>query len=374
MTKRTQLSKQIGIAICNADAQASLTTGRLQLFPEGKFTAPEGSMLGLVGPWFIDEQIAAAAIERIQQYENDIVVDYEHQTLLTSQNGMPAPAAGWIKRKDIKWVAGKGLVAENVEWTEEAKELIKAGKYKYFSPVFSFNKTTGHVLDLRLGALTNNPAIKNMEEALAAASAQFFPNQNNQEDASMPEELLKLLGLKKDASEEDAVAALTSAHEQITNILTALGVKDAQGLAALSEIGTTITGLQKKVEESETAIAAASAATPAKALTVINELTTEVAALKSRLDGNDKDTLIAAAKAQGKLTPAMEEWAKDQTIEVLQGFIKTAAPIAALTGKQTEGQEFDKDGNAVLSDEQLAVCTAMGIKPEDFKSQLPEAK
>mgnify|MGYP000985294963 CR=1 FL=1 len=61
-------------------------------------------------------------------------------------------------------------------------------------------------------------------------------------------------------------------------------------------------------------------------------------------------------------------------IEVLQGFIKTAAPIAALKGKQTENQEFDKDGNAVLSDDQLAICSQLGVSPEEFAKTLKEEK
>lgn len=369
MTKRTQISKQIGIAFCSLQVQSD---GMLQLIPAGKFDAPRGAMAGR-GPWFIDDAIAAALIQRVQTRQNDIVIDYEHQTLKAAENGQPAPAAGWLKPENIHWVAGKGLMASNPNWTPKASEHVSNDEYRYLSPVFSYDSKTGRVLDLINVALTNQPAIDGMDKVMLAA-ASLFPTDKQQEDASMPEELLKLLGLKKDASDEDAVAALTSANEHITNILTALGVKDAQGLAALSEIGTTITSLQKKVEESETAIAAASAATPAKALTVINELTTEVATLKSRLDGNDKDTLIAAAKAEGKLTPAMESWAKDQTIEVLQGFIKTAAPIAALKGKQTENQEFDKDGNAVLSDDQLAICSQLGVSPEEFAKTLKEEK
>jgi phage I-like protein len=344
MTKRKSLSNQIGIAVCTTLQSA---TGSLQIFPAGKFDAPHGSMLGLNGPWFIDDAIAAAAIERIQSIEGDIVIDFEHQTLKSSENGQPAPAAGWIKRDKIKWVAGKGLFADDVEWTEEAKQLINGKQYKYFSPVFAFAAATGNVKDLRLGALTNQPAIKGMDEVLAAASALFFPNQSNHEDDSMNPELLKLLGLNADATDEQAIAACKALQTENADLKTQLTEKDD-------------------------AIAAASAATPDSAQAVIKELKDEVAALTARQDNNEKDELIAAAKAEGKMSATTEKWLREQTIEVVKGYVGSATPIAALTAQQTDGKNLDDNNQANLTDEQLAVCSQLGIDPKDYAAQLAQ--
>lgn len=353
----------VALAICSLLVG---TDGAVQLFPAGQFDAPRGSLKGS-GPWSLDDNSAALLIKRVQSRKNDIVFDYEHQTLLSAKNGQPAPAAGWGKTAALSWVTGKGLMLSNPEWTPKASEFISNKEYKYVSPVFTYDPKTGHVLDLLHVALTNSPAIDGMDDVLAAAS--FLP-QSNQEDASMNEELLKMLGLKKDASQDDAVAALKSAVSQVNNLLKALDVKDADGLAALSTVGDQVNDLKKKADAADEAVAAATAATPDTAMAVIKEQGEEIAALTARLDGNDKDTMIAAAKADGKLTPAMEAWAKDQPVDVLTSYLKSAAPIAALTGKQTATQKVDDDGNPILSDAQLAVCSQMGIEPTEYAKSL----
>jgi len=364
-TKHKLLTRQIGIAICSLDANSD---GSIQLFPAGIFNAPRGAMAGS-GPWLLDEIAATALIQRVNQRNNKIVIDYEHQTLKAAENGQPAPASGWIEPNSLSWSAGKGLFVSNPKWTDKAKAFIDGEEYKYLSPVFSYDKTTGRVLDLLHVALTNNPAIDGMEDVVLAA-ASLLPQQ--QEDASMNEELLKLLGLKKDASESDAVAALSSATTMMNAMAKALGITDAEGLAALSSINTSVTGLQKKVTDSETAIAAASAATPETAVAVITELQGTVAALTARIDGSDTDTLIAAAKVDGKLTPAMEPWARTLDVDKLKAYLQAAPQIAALTARQTNTQILDGDGKAVLTESQIAVCSQMGISQEEFKKTLAE--
>ncbi|WP_297813721.1 phage protease [uncultured Methylophaga sp.] len=353
----------IALAICSLLVGSD---GAVQLFPAGQFDAPRGAMAGS-GPWYLDDTAAAALIQRAQSRKNDIVFDYEHQTLQAAKNGQPAPAAGWGKPAALSWVPGKGLMLSNPQWTAKASEFIENKEYKYISPVFTYDPKTGRVLDLLHVALTNSPAIDGMDDLLAAAS--LLP-QPNQEDASMNEELLKMLGLKKDASEDDAVAALKSAVSQVNDLLKALGVKDAQGLAALSSIGDQVKDLKKQADDAEEAIAAASITTPDSALKVINDLNGQVAVLTERLDGNDKDALIAAAKAEGKLSPAMESWAKEQPVDVLKSYFKSAPPIAALASKQTDTQKVDDDGNPVLSEGQLAVCTQMGIEPAEYAKSI----
>jgi phage I-like protein len=349
MKRKNKLSTQIGIAVCSLQTHSD---GSIQIFPAGEFNAPNGASIGGSGPWHIDEAAATALIERAKQRKNDIVIDYEHQTLNAAKNGMPAPAFGWIKADSLLWVAGKGLMVSNPEWTEEGQSYIDGKKYKYLSPVFSFDKKTGQVLDLFQVALTNNPAIHGMDDlVMAAATVQLL--QNNHEDSFMNEEerkaLAKKLGLPADATVEEVMAACT-----------ALKTENAD--------------LTQKLKDSEKAIAAASAATPEEAVAVIGELQSTVAALTARLDGNDTDTLIAAAKADGKLTPAMETWARTLAPAALKSYLDAAPQIAALTGQQTDGktEQFDKEGKAMLTKSQIAACSALGVSQEDYAKQLEE--
>jgi len=140
---------------------------KVQLLPTGAFRARDGRPGG-VSSWRIDWAIAQRVVERFQAFRNPRVIDYEHQTLNSAENGQPAPAAGWFNR--LEWVEGVGLFAVDVIWTERATAMIRANEYRYISPVFRFDKKTGEVLEIINAALTNSPALDGMLELAAARS------------------------------------------------------------------------------------------------------------------------------------------------------------------------------------------------------------
>jgi len=339
MAKNKTRPSNIGIAFC---AIGTGDDGAVQLFPAGTFTAPRGAMMGS-GPWNIDDQSAAALIARVKQRINDIAVDYEHQTLAAAQNGQPAPASGWLKPENLEWRPGQGLYVKSPEWTEKAAAFIAQGEYKYLSPVFSYHKQTGQVLDLLHVGLTNNPAIDGMEGVLLAAAKSL----SQQPEEPVMEKLLKMLGLSAEASEDEAVAALTA-------------------------IQTTADDLKKDLKAKDEAIAAAKASGDATAMEAITGLQTEVAALTQQIQTSEMDTLIAAAKAEGKLIPAQEKWARELGVAALKGYLDVAQPIEALTKQQSTTQKRDENGKAILTDEQIAVCTQMNIPQEDFIKSLAQ--
>lgn len=86
----------------------------------------------------------------------DLAVDVAHEP--------DKGAVAWFK--ELK-VDGDKLLAK-VAWTEEGAELIKSGKYRYFSPEFVFQykdaESGKQFKDVLLGgAITNRPFLKNME-------------------------------------------------------------------------------------------------------------------------------------------------------------------------------------------------------------------
>jgi phage I-like protein len=81
------------------------------------------------GEFTYDEESAAEIIGAFEAQKNQMVIDYEHQTL----SGTQAPAAGWIIKLINKGKEGLWAV---VEWTNKAKEYLTNKEYKYVSPVF----------------------------------------------------------------------------------------------------------------------------------------------------------------------------------------------------------------------------------------------
>lgn len=156
----------IGLAACLSKLRVD--SREVQLLPAGHFRALDGRPNNVPDRnWYIDAAIANRVIAAARARTNPFVIDYEHQTLNAEKNGRPAPAAGWWQNANMEWRDGQGLFAVNVEWTDKARAMIAAGEYKFFSPVFKYDKQSGAVTEILMGAVTNFPALDGME-ALAA--------------------------------------------------------------------------------------------------------------------------------------------------------------------------------------------------------------
>lgn len=270
-------SHAIAIAACAfevAGGASSITA--IQLTPAGVIRGKDGRPKGLPG-WRMDASIAARVIARAAALTNDLVIDYEHQTLNTESNGQPAPAAGWFR--SLEWREGQGLFAVGVRWTERAKQMIAAGEYRYISPVFRYDPKTGEILQILHAALTNDPNLDGMSEVALRAAARFLTHI----EEPMNKEFLKLLGLPENATEPCAIAALRA--------------------------------LQSSLAEKDQVIAAAKAQSPDPAkyvpVTVGEAIKGELAALKTTLVEREVNDLVQGALSEGKLLPAQEAWAKE---------------------------------------------------------------
>jgi phage I-like protein len=345
---------------------------RVQYFPAGEFRSGDVRPAD-VPAWRIDAASAARVIERFnaRMARKPLVVDYEHQSLHKEKNGQPAPAAGWPK--SLEWVEGEGLFG-TVEMTARAAAAIDAKEYLYFSPVFAYSPADGTVLEILMGALTNDPGIERMQplSLMAAATAAFLPSLDQpQEHPVNPllKALLAALGMPETTTEEAATAALT-----------ALG--PLQPLQARASVATAAcTALQLPADASAEVITAACTslrtgqADPARFVPVetVTQLQSQIAALTARQMAADVDALVKPALADGRLLPAMEDWARNlgkTNVAALTSYLAAAQPIAALTGTQTQGlpPSGTAKGDAQLSAAELAVCTAMGLTPEQYKA------
>jgi phage I-like protein len=339
-TQHASLSFQVAPAAVEAGAV------RIQLLPAGYFSSEDGRPGSLKGvtatQWRLTMEDAWKLITALEKSKNQMVFDYEHQTLLAADNGQPAPAAGWCKK--LEWVDGQGLFATDVQWTDKARAMILAGEYKYISPVFEFDKTSGVVTRLVNAALTNNPALDGMEPVMAALSKQLSPTDPLDD---LPKELpmkllLAALGLLATATETEAVAAL----------------------AALQTRADTATA-------NVTQVAALTAnqfdATKHIPLSEHTKVAEQLAALTATAETAEQAQLMTAALGDCRILPANEAYWRGQPVAVLRSFLKDAQPLAALKGLQTNGKPPEGDPTKTsLSAEELAVCKTTGLTPEQF--------
>lgn len=339
---KPKFSPAVGLAACLFQVRAD--SREVQLLPAGAFHAIDGRPGDVPGKhWQLDAAAAQRVIAAAQARQNPFVIDYEHQTLNAEKNGQPAPAAGWWDAAKMEWRDGVGLFATDVQWTDQARAKIAANEYKFFSPVFKYDKQTGVVTDILMGALTNYPALDGME-ALAARAASMNPSDKSSQETETMKELLKLLGLKDDATEAEAIAALNAITKSKT---------DAETAAAALK-------------------AAADKPDPAKFVPVetVTALQTQVAALTAQMTEREVNDLVKQALDDGRLLPAMETWARElgkKDMAQLKAYIGAAQPIAALKGTQTGGKGNAPAAAGELSEEQRAVCKAMGLNEEEYK-------
>ena len=316
MTMKTKTASIFALAACLTDLGGSVPS-EIQLTLDGTFKAKDGRPANLDG-WIINADIAQALIQLADSQADAFVIDYEHQTLYAKQNGQPAPAAGWFK--SIEYRAGLGLFATNVEWTESAALAIQAKEYRYISPVLQFNPKTGEVTRILMAALVNSPALDGMAD-LTALAADYFSTQPKDLNVDKTKELeAKIADLEKQLS--DSKAACATADKATKD-------KAAKDKAASS---TAAVDLSQHV--------------PVAAFT---DLQQQFAALSVKVEQKNVDDLVAVGLSDGRITPALADWAKGLPQEALSAFLDKATPIAALSGLQTGGKP--PAGNDKLSTE-----------------------
>lgn len=355
--------------------------GWYQLLPVGPFKARDGRPFDVAsGHWQLDGQIAAALIARAKALGQDILIDYDHQTLKTDQNGQPAPAAGWYNSDEIAWREGQGLFIKP-RWTERAAALVAAKEYRFLSAVFPYD-ALGRPLELRMTAITNDPGVVGMQ-ALAALSA-------------LPASSLMSTQPGQLATSSHVAQQEKSMNEHLIALLGKLGIQPGadgqftaeQGTAALAALDT-LQAIAKKAPELEAALTAERTSLAALKATVstgqggqidlakyvpvetYNALVTEVATLSAKVETTDAATLIKDARTQGKVVAAEEEYltayAAQKGVAALKALLEPRPAIAALAASQTTQVTLpEKKGEAVLSADDKYAADQLGISYEEF--------
>ncbi|MDH0308079.1 phage protease [Aeromonas caviae] len=360
----------LGLAVLDAQLTQQ-DDGWYQLLPVGPFKARDGRPFDVPGGhWQLDKTIATTLINRAKALGQDILIDYDHQTLNIEKTGKEAPAAGWYNGDEIEWREGLGLFIKP-RWTERAAAMIAAKEYRFLSAVFPYD-AQGRPLELRMTAITNDPGVVGMQ-ALAALSAQLIqhgqPATPAHKETPMNELLKKLLAklgieLTGDPTDEQLQKALTELDS-----LQASAKKAPELEAALSAEKTALAALKAQT----TSVQQGAQVDLAQFVPVAtyNALVTQVAALTAQVDTTDAATLIKEARTAGKVVAAEEEYltlyAAQKGVAALKALLEPRPAIAALTARQTAAVTLpEKKGEAVLSAEDKYAADQLGISHEDF--------
>jgi phage I-like protein len=350
-----------------AAALAMQASVDVHVLPAGEFTGMDGRP-GNSLTWKLSDAAGQQLADTLNARHAKVQFqfDYEHQLMNAETNGQPAPASGWVNA--FEWRKGEGLFALDVQWNARALAMIESNEYKYISPVLVYDKKTGEVVDLVNASLVGRPNLELnpvAQERVAAMNLHHdtpFTNPKEISPMTVATAILLALGLQADATEAQALSAITGLQAKSANVLAinaALGVDNAADQAA------TVMAIAALKSQAVTG--------GDSTLTMIKSLQGELAVLKAAANSQAVDGLVQAALKDGKLVPAQVVWAKQlgQTdVAHLSAFLKDAPCIAAnLAGGQSQGEPKNKDAHG-LDEVQRAVCAGMGIKPEDYAKTL----
>lgn len=333
-------------------------SGHIQLLPYGEFRATDGRPTD-VKAWIIADTNGQDVVNLANSQRNPLPIDYEHQILHSKTNGKEAPSAGWM---EYLYFTPQGIFAD-VRWTDKAAGYIKNGEYRYISAVFAYD-TDGYVRKIFHAALTNFPALDGMDEAVVAASAHFDLTTNDGDEQKMDKELLAALCAlfgKKDATEAEIKADVQALVQSkgasqvaLSQVYAELGAKEQRVAALSAEIG--------KVD-------------PAKYVPVeqVAALQADLTAIKAERETEKKGALITAALSNGKLSPALKDWAESLDVAALTAYLDKAPTIAALSGdSQTQGNP--NLNVAALTAEEQRAAKMLGMTEAEFIKEHKETK
>jgi len=316
----------------------------------------------------------------------ELVIDFEHQSLVSKLTGRPAPASGWISA--MRLVDGGDRLQARVRWNDPARELIESREYRYLSPVFEFeyaDPVDGHIWPVVITSvgLTNRPFLTELAPVANSAGGGAQREEGHMDLAKLaqlwqctPAEAAQRLGVKENS---DAAT--------VANSLAALGAKAAELQAKLQEYEKAAkadaerrkhlaNALGVDADADETAIKAAiirlkapgaGLGQVANALGLSQDAGPDEVLEKVReLQGADREArarrLVANAIEARKVPPANREWWEKQALADYEATAQVLNTMQPIVGEGGTAKAPAGDGASVaLTDEEKAVANSLGV-------------
>ncbi|MFC5372882.1 phage protease [Brevundimonas faecalis] len=257
-----------------------------------------------------------------------LVLDWEHATEVKASKGEEAPAAAWIEEVEAR---EGGAIWGRADWTPRGRAQVEAKEYRFLSPGFDFDRATGRIARLVHAGLTNTPNL-----VLTALNREGADITQKETPLNFMTRLREALGLPADADEDAVLAAVTQAR----------AVNRPVDLAVYAPRAELATALNR--------------ATTAEA---------ERDALKAEKTDADIETALNRALDEGRIIPASADqyrtMCRTQGVAEFEKLAATLPVIAGAADSRAKSKIEDKSDTA-LTDEERAVCRAMGTSEADF--------
>lgn len=317
--------------ILENSASSDSVPEEIQLLKSGYIETEKGNFL-------VDAIARRDVIAHFRTLKNDVVIDYEHQTLQDIQ----APAAGWIIDMTDR---GEDGVWAKVKWNTKAQEYLKNREYRYLSPVVLARKSDQRAARIHSAALTNKPAIDGMVPIVAKL------NYEEETNVDFFKKVQTALGLSAEATEQDVIDKVialkgTPPAEVVAckEVLEALALKEG---ASVDDVKAQIIALKN----------------PSGYVSV-----QEFQSLKDKMAAKERDELVSLALTQGKVAPAQKAWAEEYALKDPSGFkaFLEKAPKVVPVGDNIP--PAGSSGAPAVEEMQTHVNSMLGIKNDEYQA------
>ncbi len=326
--------------ICAALALPEGAPDRIELIPVGKFAPADGR-----GTHDLPAADAAAVIAAsLARAPGGVLpIDFDHRSI-AAQGTADSRAAGWITGMQVE---GDRMVA-SVEWTAEGRAALEQKSYRFISPVYLTRRGDGRVVLIRGAGLVNYPALPELQQLASMKETQMTPI----------EQIAGVLGLSADAPDEIVarVTALAASETQLASVIAAAGVT---GDDAVTQVCSRLqTGAGAPDPEAYVPMAA------------FTEVQTQLASLSASVTADRAEAALERARADGKLIPALEDWAVQLASKDLSQFEAWAAsaPVMVSLGERRLAGRTPpvKTAATALDETERQIASLMGLSEEKF--------
>lgn len=260
----------------------------------------------------------------------DMPIDFEHATEIKAPKGEPAPAAAWVKELESRG----GAIWGQIEWNQAGREALTKREYRYYSPVWLFEKESGRIVRLLSVGLTNRPNLR----------VTALNHEPSQEEKPMLKKLLKALGLSEEANEEAALNAISTLRSDLQTAMNRAETPSLDKFVPREDYNQAIT----RATNAETAMA------ELKKEDLEKEITTEI------------DSALKA----GKITPATKDYhtarcRENGGLDEFKKFVAVAPVIGDPSG--LDGKKPEQNTGTALNAEEMKILENMGVSVEDYQ-------
>lgn len=349
-----------------------------RIFKAGENTSMKGTFL-------FDELAAEYVMALYAKHAVDVMMDYEHMSLVKPPIIAPASAKRFVPE-----VRNGELWATQLSWTERARGMIEAGEYRYFSPAFDFDKETGRVLRLINVSLTNTPALDAIAP-LAAASAGATDDTTPEDHAMAGKKMrtltatcshsIKLADKNDDGDEMEcsegskaycgaclSQAALNAAASTGTKVIAALGlssdVSEQAALSAVNALRAPSTELATLTGQSNHAAQLGVISGWKQKAEQVDKLQAQLAEAQTATLSSELSLLLDQASKDGKLPPAeremLEKRAKPDGKASLEGMKFAREYLSMRSPTVTAGAVDAPAAGIALTEDEAKIARLLG--------------